>query len=421
MYRKELIKLKIKTLPSRPGVYIFKDRQGNILYIGKARYLKKRISSYFNRNLDNKTQALVSKIDDIDYIFTPTEAQAQLKEAALIREHLPAYNIVFRDDKSFPFLCVTKEDFSRVFICRNPGKLLGQDKQALRLFGPYADARLLRQALKTIRSIFPFCSCLKLPKKPCLYFRIDLCPGPCVNKISVADYQENIKNIIMFLEGKDEDLLSRLSSQMQVKAGQKNFEEAAKIRNQIQALESLLPLRNSSFYSIDKRLKGLEKTLGIEKKIRRIEAFDVSNIFGSEAVASLVSFYNGKPDKSNYRKFRIKTVSGIDDYQMLREAVQRRYQRLIKENLPLPDLIIIDGGKGQLGAAKDVLDALEINIPVIGIAKAKEEIHVLSKKTPIRLKPGSPALRIIQQIRDEAHRFAIAYHHVLRRKKTLGK
>lgn len=213
----------------------------------------------------------------------------------------------------------------------------------------------------------------------------------------------------MFLEGRSDDLISRLSEHMQEKALAYAFEEAAKIRNQIKALESIMPSG------------ALENILGIKRKIRRIEAFDVSNIFGAEAAASLVSFYDGGPDKNNYRRFRIKTVSGIDDYRMLREAIQRRYQRLVRENLPLPDLIVIDGGRGQLSEAKKELDSLKINIPLISIAKEKEEIYTLNRKNPIRLKPDSPALQVIQRVRDEAHRFAVSYHHVLRRKKIIGK
>lgn len=421
MDKEKLIERKIKALPLAAGVYIFKDKQDNILYIGKARSLRKRISSYFNRFLNSKTQTLVSKIADIDYILTYSEAAALIKEAALIREYLPAYNIAFRDDKSFPFICITKEDFPQISICRNPHKLLKRQTPKVHIFGPYTNAGLLRQALKTIRAIFGFRSCRNISKKPCLYYRIHLCPGPCIGKITIDDYQENIKNIIMFLEGRDEDLIKKLFSCMQEVASVQDFEEAARIRNQIQALESILPSRDLSFSSIDKEWEGLEKILGIKRRIRRIEAFDVSNIYGCEATASLVSFYRGKPDKNNYRRFGIKTVKGIDDYQMLKEVIQRRYQRLLKENLALPDLIIIDGGRGQLSVAKSQLQALKINIPVISIAKEKEEIYTVNRKTPIRLKPDSPALHIIQRIRDEAHRFAVAYHHILRRKKIIGK
>lgn len=325
---------KIKSLPQSPGVYLFKDKRSSILYIGKARNLRKRVNSYFNRHLDSKTQALFSKIYDIDYITTPSEAQAQLKEAALIKERRPTYNIAFRDDKSFPFIYITKEDFPRIFICRNPHKLLKRKILRRRIFGPYTNSGLLRQALKTIRPIFPFRSCRELPKKACLYYRINLCPGPCIKKIKIRVYQENIKNITFVLEGRGKDLIKKLFFSMQEKAKDQEFEEAAKIRNQVQALESILPFREFYFSSMDKKSESLEEILGIRQEIKRIEAFDVSNIFGSEATASLVSFYMAKPDKNNYRRFRIKTVAGIDDYQMLKEVILRRYQRLLKKICP---------------------------------------------------------------------------------------
>lgn len=419
--QEKIIKKKIKSLPENSGVYLFKDKKGKILYIGKAGNLKKRVSSYFNRFLDTKTQTLISKTQDIDYIPTSSSSAAQIKEAALIKEYQPIYNITLRDDKSFPFIYITKEDFARIFIGRNPQKLMRKDIPQLHIFGPYTNAGLLRQALKTIRTIFPFRSCRVLPKKFCLYHRINLCPAPCIGKIRIKDYRENIKNIILFLEGKDEDLIKKLFFFMQKKAKAHEFEEAAKIRNQIQALKTILPSQDLLLSLIDKESASLEKILGIPQKIRRIEAFDISNISGREATASLVSFYLAKPDKNNYRHFRIKTVTQIDDYQMLREVIQRRYQRLVKENLPLPDLIIIDGGRGHLKVAKAKLDTLGLKIPIISIAKEKDQIYTLDRKTPLSLNSDSQALHIIQHIRDEAHRFAVKYHHVLRRKKIIGR
>jgi excinuclease ABC subunit C len=415
----ERLTARIKALPQSPGVYIFKDRQGRILYIGKARSLKKRVNSYFSRPLDAKTQALVLKIADIDYLLASSEAQAQLKEAALIKKHLPAYNTAFRDDKSFPFICISTEAFPRVFICRNPRKL--QQKQAARIeaFGPYTNAGLLREALKAMRSVFPFRSCVRLPKKACLYYRLRLCPAPCTGEISAGQYRQNLKNIVMFLEGRDEDLLKGLLSLMQEKAREQNFEEAASIRNQLQVLKSIAP--DAGRVDIDKESQELENLLGTGQRILRIEAFDVSNICGAQASASMVSFYKGAPDKNNYRRFRIKTVAGIDDYMMLREVIKRRYQRLKEENLSFPDLIIIDGGKGHLNIARDELRALRVDVPLISIAKEKEEVYTVGRKTPLRLSSDSAALLLIQRIRDEAHRFAVKYHHLLRRKKMIGK
>jgi excinuclease ABC subunit C len=240
-----------------------------------------------------------------------------------------------------------------------------------------------------------------------------------MGKISAKEYRQNLKNIIMFLEGRDEDLLKGLLSLMQEKAREQDFEEAASIRNQLQALKSILP--EGRCVDIDKESQELENLLGTGQKIMRIEAFDVSNICGAQASASMVSFYKGAADKNNYRRFRIKTVTGIDDYMMLREVIRRRYQRLKEENLSFPDLIIIDGGKGHLNIARQVLRALRVDVPLVSIAKEKEEVYIVGRKTPLRLSSDSAALLLIQRIRDEAHRFAVKYHHLLRRKKIIGK
>ena len=297
-------------------------------------------------------------------------------------------------------------------------------------------------------------------KRPCLYYRLGLCPAPCIGKISVRKYKEIIRNIVLFLEGRQEDLINKLSIKMHRLADQRKFEEATQARNQIRALGSLSPrqyidradiFQQSGLSLSDSYRESaeLKKALGLNIRPRRVEAFDVSNIFGSSACASMVSFYEGRPDKNNYRRFRIKAVKGIDDYQMLEEAVARRYRRLLDENLPLPDLIIIDGGKGQLNIVSRKLKELGLVLPVISIAKPsrfsplisvkqEEKIFISDRRTsilrlrsglalskaegPIRLKTDSPgALHLIQRIRDEAHRFALAYHHILRRKKAFGR
>ncbi|MFH1577732.1 MAG: UvrB/UvrC motif-containing protein, partial [Candidatus Omnitrophota bacterium] len=305
--------------------------------------------------------------------------------------------------------------------------------------GPYTDVKLLKQAMKSIRRIFSFRSCRKMPKRPCLYYRLALCPAPCAGKITVREYRQIIKNIMLFLEGRQDDLIGKLTLKMRKLSDDKKFEDAALIRNQIQALSSISPKRLGG---AEKGIRGikepyresldLKQSLGLSIRPQRIEAFDVSNISGSSACASMVSFHKGMPDKNNYRRFRIKGVSGIDDYRMLKEAVARRYRRVIREGLPLADLIIVDGGKGQINAVKKQLQELNLNLAVIGIAKrrraygrlrakTKDEIFVFNRRMPVNLKSGSRTLFLIQRIRDEAHRFALAYHHILRRKKTLGK
>ncbi len=407
------IKEKLKSLPNGPGVYIFKDERGKALYVGKAISLKKRVSAYFRKTsyYSPKTEALILNIKDLEYIPTASETQALLLEASLIKENQPKYNVEFRDDKSFPEVKVTDEDFPAIFVCRP------KRKNRARYFGPYTNAKLLRQALKAIRRVFPFRSCRTMPKKPCLNYYLNLCPAPCIGRIKRRDYREIIKRICLFLEGKQEELIKDLSIKMGKEAKEKNFEKAAKLRDQIKALSSLM--YTSEFSGWDKEGLGeLRRVLRLPKLPRRIEAFDISNIFGKEAVGSMVSFYDGKPNKNNYRKFRIKTVGQIDDYKMLAEVIQRRYRRVKKEKLPYPDLILIDGGKGHLSVAKRELKNLGLSLPLMGITKGEEEIYCVGKKAPLILPSNSAALHLLQRIRDEAHRFALAYHHILRRKKT---
>jgi excinuclease ABC subunit C len=409
------LKEKIKDFPSKSGVYIFKDKEGKILYIGKANDLKKRVSSYFTKFLDAKTQALISKTEEISYILTPFPAYAQLLEAYLIKENLPPYNISLKDDKSFPFICITDEDFPRVYICRR--RKIKETDTSLYL-GPYTNAKLLRQALKMMRRIFGFRSCKTLPKKACLYGRISLCPAPCEGKIGSSQYKRIINKIILFLNSKYPELLKRLTEEMQKLAEEKRFEEAASLRDQIRAISFLLnPTQEPQEQD---PLNDLKSLLNLKKIPLRIEAFDVSNIAGKESCGAMVSFYEGKPFKSNYRRFRIKTVNNIDDYAMLRELIHRRYTRLIKEKKEFPDLIIVDGGKAHLNVAKKELEMLNLDIPIIAIAKEEEKVYTTTMSQSIKYKKEHPGFNLILRIRDEAHRFAVSYHRILRRKKCLG-
>jgi len=409
------LKEKVSLLPDFPGVYIFRDKDANVLYVGKARSLKKRVQSYFNRPLNTKTQALLSKIADIDYLATDSEAQALVQEAALIKEKLPPYNISLKDDKSFPLICISHEDFPLVRICRKKKKT-----PEYRYFGPYPNVKLLRQAYKAMRGIFGFRSCLNMPRKSCLYYRIHLCQAPCAGKISQKGYSRVIDDIILFLEGRHEDLVFKLSQRMQAAAKAENFEEAAMLRDQLAALAQV---SSASPYQSQRLRESeeLRRVLGLKRRPVRIEAFDVSNISGQQSCASMVSFFEGRPDKNNYRRFRIKTVQGINDYSMLSEVIGRRYRRLIEENLAMPDLILIDGGKGQLSVAERQLKDLQLKITVISLAKENEDIFTSSRGEAKRLNLDSPALLLLQRIRDEAHRFALAYHHILRRKKLINR
>ncbi|MFA5410890.1 MAG: excinuclease ABC subunit UvrC [Candidatus Omnitrophota bacterium] len=407
---------KIKNLPDTPGVYLFKDAQGRIIYIGKAKSLKKRAGSYFGRPQNEKNQALVAKISDLDYIVTYTGAQAEILEAALVSEKQPRYNIDLKDDKSFPLIKITREDFPVVSIARRKKPGL---KDNARYFGPYTKAWALRYAFKMLRKIFTFRSCKKMPDKACLYYRLKLCPAPCEKKISQRAYARIIRDIILFLGLKYEKLINELSSKMLAASREENFEEAAKLRDQIDALSSM---RKAGAYAAGfDELEDLKSFLKLKKLPNRIEAFDVSNISGKEATGSMVSFFNAKPDKNNYRRFRIKTVKAINDYEMLAEIVRRRYSRLKDEKLPLPDLVLIDGGRAHLLTGEKEIEKLGLNLEIASIAKDRENIYVKKRVLPFRLREDTPALNLIRRIRDEAHRFAVAYHHILRRRRVIGK
>jgi len=416
MANSDKLKDKIASMPDAPGVYLIKDKTGAVIYVGKAKSLKKRVSSYFSRGLSSKTQMLVSKIADVEYRVTPSESQAQLLEASLIKDKQPQYNIGLKDDKSFPLIRISDEEFPVVSICRS--KIL-KTKDAALYFGPYTNTKFLRQAFKTIRKIFGFRSCRRMPKDPCLYYRIKLCPAPCIGKISRQNYQETIERIKLFLESRYEELLFNLSDKMKQASQERRFEDAAKIRDQINAL-SVFGQTSGSVLSFNES-EDLKNLLKLDMLPQRIEAFDISNIKGQQATGSMVSFFKGSPDKNNYRRFRIKTFEGIDDYKMLREVIFRRYSRLLRENLSLPDLVLIDGGRGHLKVAEEETNKLGLNLPLVSIAKDREHIYTKDSAIPIKLEQDTPALNLIRRVRDEAHRFALAYHHILRRKKIIGK
>ncbi len=390
-----------------------KDKTGQVIYIGKAKSLRKRLSTYLGRDLSSKTVALMSNVNDIEYQLCQNESLALLLEASLVHKYKPKYNVSLRDDKSFPVVKITNEEFPAIYITRK------RISDGSHYFGPYTNAKLLRQALKIIRRYFPFRSCKKLPQKACIYYRLKLSPAPCISKISKEEYAKTIENICLILEGKTDTLIKKLSQEMNLKSKEQKFEEAAKIRDQIEALSVMA--QSSSRFSRKDEVEDLKNLLQLAKLPERIEAFDISDISGKEATGSMVSFSKGMSDKNNYRRFRIKTVQAIDDYKMLSEVIQRRYSRLIRENLTLPDLVLIDGGKAHLLTAEREMNKLGISIPLVSIAKDRENIYIKNKANPIRLNSDIPALNLIRRIRDEAHRFALAYHHVLRRKRTIGK
>ena len=392
-----------------------KDAQGKILYIGKAVSLRKRVQSYFRKNQAHpKTERLIAEVNDVDAILTHSEAEALILEASLIKKHQPRYNIDLRDDKSYPCVEITREKFPRIVLVR-PRK---KNKKSI-YYGPYVNAKLLREAMTIIRKIFPFRPCDPFPNKECLDYHIGLCDAPCIGNISKKEYDKNIRNVRLILEGKKDQLYKNLEREMERLSQAKTFERAAKIRDRIRAIGALYSGTGDINYY--KEAEQLQRVLGLAKRPARIEAFDISNIMGWQSVGSMVSFLNGKPDKSQYRRFRIKEVAGIDDVRMIAEIVKRRYRRLKNEGLLFPDLVVVDGGKGQLSAAWEELKALRVDIPLISLAKREEEIFLPRKKSPVVLPKDSLGLKLLQRIRDEAHRFAIAYHRKLRGKKVFGK
>ncbi|PIQ88114.1 MAG: excinuclease ABC subunit C, partial [Candidatus Omnitrophica bacterium CG11_big_fil_rev_8_21_14_0_20_43_6] len=361
------LKKKILSAPDSPGVYLMQDQAGRILYVGKAKSLKKRLLNYFGRDLDNKTQALMVKVADIEYRLSSNEEMALLLEFKLIHEFSPRYNISLKDDKSFPLIRISQEAFPSLQVVRK------KTNTGARYLGPYTNAKLLKSALKIIRREFAYRSCLRLPKQSCIYHRINLCPAPCVGKISRQEYKNLIDNIILILEGKGDLLIRKLADSMQERSRALDFEAAASMRDQISVLSRISgrPDEPSGKYE----LELLQRDLNLKNLPARIEGFDISNLSGKQAVGSMVSFYLGRPDRNNYRRFRIKSFSGIDDYKMLAEVVRRRYTRLLQEQKSLPDLLLIDGGKGHILTAAAQLQALGLDIPLVSIAKEKENIY----------------------------------------------
>lgn len=412
------IKTKIKELPYNSGIYLFKDALGVVIYIGKANNIRKRVESYFRKNTGSlKTDFLVTHIIHIDTIQTASEAEALILEASLIKKYLPKYNIQLKDGKTYPFIQITKEEFPLVKLIRlNTRKY---KDIAAEFWGPYVNPALVREALQIIRRIFPFRTCEPFSTKLCLYYDLGLCQGPCEGHVTKDEYLRNIRSIKLILDGKKDDLYRSLRTEMEDLSRRKDFEGAARLRDQIRAVGALYSGTGDINYF--KEAEQLQRAIGLERAPIRIECFDISNIMGNQSVGSMVSFLNGKPDKNNYRRFRIKTVTGIDDFRMIAEIVRRRYTRLQKENLSFPDLIIIDGGKGQLGAAIMELKKLKLILPIISLAKQEEEIFLPGKRNSIKLSHDSLGLKLLMRIRDEAHRFGLKYHTLLRAKIFLNK
>lgn len=426
--------LKVRQFPKTSGVYLMKDDVGRVIYIGKAKNLRSRAGSYFtNRAIDDsRISNWLHEINDIDFMECASEVDALLTEARLIKDIQPPHNKEQRDDKSFPYIMITnREDYPRVEVTREP-----PDKN-VRLYGPFTSAGSLNGALSVLQRIFKFRNCsLDIDAsdekwkwyRPCLLAAIDQCSAPCNLQISKEDYAKDIRRLQMVLDGKKTRLLQGMKKEMEAASKSLQFELAAKLRDEIKMLESLDRRGNLDtheqpevFYTDPRKgIAGLKKVLSLDFEPRTIEGVDIAHLGGSETVASLVQFIDGLPFKPGYRRFRINDVSGVDDFRSIYEVVSRRFKRLSDENEIFPDILLIDGGKGQLSAAVAAFRDINVTPPVLlSIAKKEELIHRPNEAEPLRLSRNSYALRLLQYIRDESHRFAQHYHHILRRKKVI--
>jgi len=423
---------KVKTFPTGPGVYLMKDASGKVIYIGKAKNLRSRASSYFGKDAaaDARIRDWIGLVADADFIETEDAISSMLVEARMIKDLRPRFNKDLKDDKTFPYLQIrTREEFPRVEITRKPRR------KGVRLYGPFTNVRSLRAAVNVLQKILQFRTCTLDIKstvdrwrwfRPCLLHSIRRCTAPCNFRVGRDDYRRQIKKLVFVLEGKKGKLLRRMEKEMLAASEALNFEKARRIRDEIAALQNL-DLRGDKdrdeqpeVFPIDpkKGLIGLRKVLGLAKTPRTIEGMDIAHLGGTDTVASLVSFLDGLPFKPGYRRFKIKSVAGVDDFASMREVVSRRFRRLREEDEVFPDILLIDGGKGQLNAALDAFKALGIDPPcVISLAKQEEEIFRPGEAESIKLSRRSAALRLVQYVRDEAHRFAQHYHHMLRRKR----
>ncbi len=422
---------KVKGFPASPGVYLMKDDSGRVLYVGKAKNLRNRAGHYFTQQAleDRRTADPVPLLADVEVIPPATEVDALLLEARLIKDIQPRFNVGLKDDKTFPYLQIrVREPFPRVEFTRSP-------KRGAKLYGPFTSARSLRAAIQVLQRIFKFRTCnLDIDPtdakwrwfRPCLLASIGQCTAPCNLRVGTADYREQVRQLQMVLDGKKEELIAELRERMRAAAAALHFEQAAQLRDDLKALENLSlrgladkDVQPEVFVMNPKRgVHGLKKVLRLAAPPRVIEGFDIAHLGGTEMVASMGQFIDGLPFKPGYRRFRIRTVEGNDDFASMREVVTRRYRRMQREEAVLPDLILIDGGKGQLTAAQAALEALAVRKPVlISLAKKQEEVYQLDADEPLRLSKSSAALRLLQYIRDEAHRFAQHYHHLLRRRR----
>jgi len=437
--RYEAILEQIKGFPGGPGLYFMKGAGEKVLYIGKAKNLRSRVGSYFQPGADlvgsrgPRIAEMVEKVERVDYLETANEVDAALKEARLIKDIRPPYNTDLVDDKTFPYLEVrTGDDFPGVYITRKP------KERGSRLFGPFTNARDLRQVLLVLQKIFKFRTCnldiragdaKRRYFRPCILYSIKQCTGPCGARIERAEYRKIIQDLLRFLRSKRSTVLGKLRRQMKEAAEALQYEKAAMYRDRIRLIENL-DRRGSverdvqpEVFASDpaEALLKLQAIVESSGPVRIIEGIDVASIGGAEAVGSLVKFIDGRPFRSGYRRFRIRTVDTIDDYAMIAEVVRRRYKYALRGEELWPDLVVIDGGLGHLHTAEQAFEQMEAPVPkIVAIAKREESVFLQGREEPLKLPRTAAALKLLQYVRDEAHRFAQHYHHILRSKKMLN-
>ena len=435
----QALREKASELPTGPGVYLFKDAADVVLYVGKAKNLRGRVSSYLQPSADlasARSPEIARMIDDlavdVDVLECDSEVDALLRENRLIKDIRPAFNARLKDGKSYPYLQVTtREDFPRVSITREP-----RSKSA-RLYGPFISANELRAALPLLQRVFKFRTCkLDIDEadgsrrrfRPCILWNIKQCTGPCAAKVSKEDYGRQIRRFRQFMESKASQVRRELEREMKTAAEALEFERAAELRDELRALEGLqrrglvAEHAQPEVFYVDptEGLERLARVLELPRPPRTIEGVDIAHLQGGESCGSMVCFIDGKPFKDAYRRYRIKSHDRNDDVASIREVVWRRYKYAGMERELFPDIILIDGGKGQLAAALSAFDDLEFTPPMLlSLAKKEETIFVEGREDPLRLPRRDPGLRLLQAVRDEAHRFAQHYHHILRRKATL--
>ena len=434
--RLEKLAAKARDLPKSPGVYLMKDDKGRVIYIGKSASLRERVSSYFQAGtrLEHKKSGLTDHIVDFDILQTDSEVEALLAENRLIKDVQPRYNARLLDDKTFPYLMVTTgEEFPGVFVTRQPRT------DGVKLYGPFTNVRALKEAVTLLQRAFKFRTChLDISEsddnrrffRPCLLYPIKQCTAPCAAKISKETYRSDITRLLRFLDGGKDGVLRTMEKEMLQASQDRDYELAARLRDEIKALTALGQRaakgeqeywQPEAFVTDPKEgIEKLREMLSLAEPPRIVEGIDIAHLQGGETVGSKVCFIDGVPFKDGYRRYKIKHGQGNNDYLSIQEVVGRRYREAGASNELFPDVILIDGGLGQLHAAMDVFKTMDVKPPmVITLAKKEELVYIQARSEPARLSRNNAGLRLLQYIRDEAHRFAQHYHHILRRKSQL--